>query len=318
MKRLFLLLLILPLFTLAQSNYDQAVKYFDGENFNKAKPIFETYLKENPSDKKTQEYLGDIAAYQKDWDTSISYYKKLANTEENNVNYHFKYGGALGMKAISISRLRAVTYIGDIKRELEIAAKLDPTHIDTRWALIEFYIQVPGILGGSESKALEYAKDLLKISPVDGYLAEAYIAEESNRSKDAEGYYKKAIEVGGSPHTYEKLSKYYENNNQPDKAIAVASKSLKLHKRNQLNYQIGMVCAKYNIDSLYGLECLGEYIANYTITDGVSKEWAYYRLAQIYKNLGEKQLALTWINKALKSPDDFMEAQKEKSLILAM
>ncbi len=302
----------------AQTNYQQAEEYFKQEKFSKARPVFENYIKEHPTDKKTQEYLGDIAAYGEEWDKAISYYKELVEEEPSNANYHFKYGGALGMKAMSISRLRAITYIGDIKREFETAAKLDPTHIDTRWALIEFYIQVPGILGGSESKALEYAKDLLKISPVDGYLAEGYIAELSNRPKDAERYYKKAIEVGGSPHTYEKLSKLYENNNQPDKAIAVASKSLKLHKRNQLNYQIGKVCAKYDIDSQYGIECLGEYIANYTITDGVPKEWAYYRLAQIYKNLGEKQLALTWINKALKSPDDFKEAKKEKSLILAM
>lgn len=317
-RKVIVLLLLLPLFAVSQTNYQQAEEYFKQENFSKAKPIFEKYLKQNPGDKKTREYLGDIAGYQKDWDTAISYYKSLVNEEESNANYHFKYGGALGFKALSVSRIRAVTYIGDIKHHLERAAALDPKHIETRWALVEFYIQLPGIIGGSEKKAIAYADELGTISKVDEFLAKGYIAEYSGRPKDAEKYYKKAIEVGGSPHTYEKLAGLYEKNNQPKEALETTSKSLKIHKRNQLNYQIGKISAQYNLEPEYGIECLSEYLANYSIKDGVPKDWAYYRLAQIYKNLGKKQIALTWINKALIDRKDFKEAQQEKSLILAL
>lgn len=307
-----------PFFGNAQTNYQQAEEYFKQENFSRAKPIFENYLKQHPGDKKTREYLGDIAGYQKDWDTAISYYKSLVNEEVSNANYHFKYGGALGFKALSVSRIRTVSYIGDIKHHLERAAALDPKHIETRWALVEFYIQLPGIIGGSEKKAIAYANELGIISKVDEYLAKGYIAEYSGRPKDAEKYYKKAIEVGGSPHTYEKLAGLYEKNNQPKEALETTSKSLKIHKRNQLNYQIGKISAQYNLEPEYGIECLSEYLANYSIKDGVPKDWAYYRLAQIYKNLGKKQIALTWINKALIDRKDFNEAQQEKSLILAL
>lgn len=262
--------------------------------------------------------MGDISAYQKDWDTAISCYKSLVKDEEKNADYHFKYGGAMGMKAMSISRILAVTYIGDIKYELEQAVKLDSKHIESRWALIEFYIQLPGIFGGSENKALDYAAELGKISEVDGYLAKGYIAEYTERPKDAEPYYKKAIEIGGSPHTYDKLSNLYEKNNQPKEAILTTTESLKKHKRNQLNYQIGKISAQYNLEPEYGIECLNRYLVSYTIKDGVEKDWAYYRLAQIYKNLGKKEIALTWINKALLGKTDFAEAQKEKSVILAM
>ncbi|MCB0464594.1 MAG: tetratricopeptide repeat protein [Aequorivita sp.] len=306
------------MFAVAQNNYQQAEEYFKQENFSKAKPIFENYLKQHPEDKKTREYLGDIAAYGKNWDTAISYYEALVQDEETNANYHFKYGGAMGMKAMSISRIRALTYIGDIKHELEQAAKLDPKHIEARWALVEFYIQLPGIFGGSENKASAYANELGNISKVDGFLANGYIAEYTDRPKDAERFYKKAIEVGGSAHTYEKLSNLYEKNNQPEEAIKTNSESFKKHKRNQLNYQIGKISAQYNLQPEYGIECLSKYLANYSIKDGVPKDWAYYRLAQIYKNLGKKEIALTWINKALMGRTDFKEAQQEKSLILAL
>ncbi|SRX74398.1 tetratricopeptide repeat protein [Aequorivita antarctica] len=311
-------LLFLPFFLSAQNNYQQAEEYFKQENFSKAKPVFENHLKKHPGDKKTREYLGDIAGYAKNWDIAVAYYEALVNEEETNANYNFKYGGALGMKALSISRLRAVSYIGDIKHHLERAAKLEPKHIEARWALVEFYIQLPSIIGGSEKKAIDYANELGTISKVDGYLANGYIAEYTDRSKDAERFYKKAIEVGGSPHTYEKLSGLYEKNNQPKEALKTTAESLKKHKRNQLNYQIGKISAQYNLEPEYGIECLSQYLADYSIKDGVPKDWAYYRLAQIYKNLGKKEIALTWINKALADRNDFDEARKEKSLILAL
>ncbi len=67
-----------------------------------------------------------------------------------------------------------------------------------------------------------------------------------------------------------------------------------------------------------GLDCLQAYIKNHSVRDGVPKDWAYYRIAQIYKNLGDKNDALNWINKALSSRSDFEEAEEEKEQILSM
>jgi len=318
MRNLFLLILCIPTIAFSQTSFERAEQYFQAEQFSKAKPIFQTYLKEHPGHDKTHEYLGDIAGYEKDWDTAIDHYEVLVEKDNNNANYHFKYGGALGMKALSISRIRAATYIGDIKEEFETAARLDPRHIEVRWALVEFYIQLPGIIGGSESKAIKYANELGRISEVDGYLANGYIAEYSERSEDAERFYKKAIDVGGSPHTYKKLSEHYEKRNKPREAIATAAKSLQIHKRNQLNYQIGKIAAQYNLDAELGINCLQAYIQNHSAKDGVPKDWAYFRLAQIYKNLGEKSEALSWINKALSKRPDFKEAKQEKTAILSL
>ncbi len=302
----------------SQNSYADAESYFKKENFSKAKPIFEKYLQQNPKDKKTTEYLGDIAAYAKSWDKAIEYYKALLDQDENSANYHFKYGGALGLKALTLSKVRALSYIGDIKNHLEKAAKLDSKHIEARWALVEYFIQLPGIIGGSENKSLEYAEQLGSISPVDGYLAKGYIAEYSNRPKDAEKYYKHAILIGGSPHTYEKLTDLYEKNNQPKEAVENASKSLKIHKRNQLNYQIGKITADYSLDAETGIKSLNAYINNYSVKDGVPKDWAYYRMAQIYKNEGDKTKALLWINKALAERPSFKEALAEKEKIMAL
>ncbi|EDM44185.1 TPR repeat protein [unidentified eubacterium SCB49] len=303
---------------MAQSSFEKAEQLFEQENFGNAKLLFEKYLETHPDNRKTIEYLGDIAGYHKNWNAAMDYYEQLVDFDDTNANYHFKYGGALGMKALSISKIRAATYIGDIKEHFEAAASLDSQHIEARWALVEFYIQLPGIIGGSEAKSIKYANQLLEISPVDGYLANGYIAEYSDRPDDAEAFYKKAIAVGGSPHTYEKLSEHYEKNNEPAKAIETAKKSLEIHKRNSLNYQIGKVAAQYNLDAALGIKCLQAYIKNHSVRDGVPKDWAYLRLAQIYKNLGNKQEAIEWIDKALVSRSDFKEAITEKEEIQSL
>ena len=125
-------------------------------------------------------------------------YKKLVKANPYNANYHYKYGGALGMKALSVSKLKALGIIGDVKRFFFKAAELDPKHIDARWALVELYMSLPGIIGGSKSKSLKYADELENLSKVDGYLAKGYIYEYDDEPELAEKYYKIAIKVGGS------------------------------------------------------------------------------------------------------------------------
>tara|TARA_B100000809_G_C15096340_1_gene515145 strand:- start:1311 stop:1568 length:258 start_codon:yes stop_codon:yes gene_type:complete len=66
-----------------------------------------------------------------------------------------------------------------------------------------------------------------------------------------------------------------------------------------MHYQIGKVCAEYNIQLDKGETCLLIYIDNYSAKDGVPKAWAYFRLAQIYKLRKNKEDALKWIDKAI-------------------
>ena len=85
--------------------------------------------------------------------------------------------------------------------------------------MVEFYLQNPGILGGSEKKAQKFANELLIISPVDGYLARGRIQEYFSRYLKAEPEYKKAFEIGQSKTTYQKLYNLYTNKlNQSKKA----------------------------------------------------------------------------------------------------
>jgi tetratricopeptide (TPR) repeat protein len=221
MKLLLSVFLIFPLLLFSQS-FEKGEKLFIDGKYNQAQPILENYLKTNPNHLKTVEYLGDIAGQEKNWDKCIEYYKKLKLTKPNEANYYYKYGGALGMKSLEVNKFKALGMIGEVRSSFEKAIALNPKHIDARWALIELNLQLPGIVGGSESKAIKYSNELKELSPVDGYLSRGHIEEYFKRYTVAEQQYRKAITIGESKLCYQKLADLYKIKlKQPEKANKV-------------------------------------------------------------------------------------------------
>lgn len=222
MKSVFSVLLFWPLVLLSQTDFERAEKYYAQKQFSAAQTLFENDLKQHPENLKTIEYLGDIQSQFKNWETAAGYYRMLKTRMPGQADYHYKFGGALAMMAKDCNRLRALTMIDDIQMSFEKAIRYNPRHLEARWALIELYLQLPGIFGGSEKKASKYANELAQLSPVDGWLSKGRIAEYFERYASAEKFYRKAIETGNSKTTYQKLADLYQNKmHQPEKAKAV-------------------------------------------------------------------------------------------------
>lgn len=222
MKQFLYLFLLFPLMLWSQSNFERGERLFKEGKFEQAQPIFEAMVKTNPSDLKAIECLGDIAGHHKNWDEAIVYYKKLKLLKPSEADYSYKYGGALGMKAAEVNVFKALGMIDEIRASFEKAIALNPKHIEARWALIELNLKLPGIVGGSESKAIEYSNELLRLSPVDGYLSKGHINEYFKRYAIAEQQYKKAIAIGDSKIGYQTLANLYRNKmNEPDKAKSI-------------------------------------------------------------------------------------------------
>lgn len=309
------LLMLIPVFGWAQTALQQTQQDIENKSYIKAQQAIKSFLAENPNNLEAVELYGDTYGYLTKWDEAIDIYKKLVLKDENNANYQYKYGGALAMKALSVSKIKAVSYVFDAKNAFLKSAELDVNHIDTRWALVELYMQLPGILGGSFNKSLAYAEELENLSKVDGYLAKGYVYEYDNNPKQAEHYYKQAVQIGGSLTCYEKLSNFYDKQQNPESAIQTIETSIDKHQRNALHYQLGKVCAEYNLQLDKGENCLKTYIKNYTSKDGVPIAWANYRLAQIYRHKNQKRMALTYIQLAINDLPEVKYFQEEKEKI---
>ena len=306
--RLSVLFILIPTLIFGQSKIKNIELLLSKKEFLKAEQLAIVYVSKNPNNIKVIELLGDAYGHQKKWGSAIKQYKLLIEKKPNSANYNYKYGGVLGMEALKLNKFKALLLIGDIKKAFLKAADLDPSHIETRWALVELYMQLPSIFGGSQKKALQFADQLEQLSSLEGYLAKGYIYEYDDKPKLAEQYYKKAIIAG------DLLDCFLNSNDLKEDEYKHNDSS----HRNALHYQFGKVCADYKLQLNKGEKCLLLFIKNHSSADGVPIEWAYYRLAQIYRHKGHKNKAIKWITKALTVRPNFKQAVLEKELILEL
>lgn len=217
MKTLITFFFLLPVMSFSQTDFDKAEQLFKENKWEQAKPICENLLSKNPDNLQIIEYLGDIHGHLQHWEKCIFYYNKLKNLKPTEANYFYKYGGGLGMKAAQNKNLASLKLVDQAKESFEKAIILNPNHIEARYALIRIYIELPGIVGGSYKKATVYANQLLKISPIDGYLSKGMIEEHKENYAQAEIYYKSAYDIGKSKVCYQKLYDFYMKTKQVEK-----------------------------------------------------------------------------------------------------
>ncbi len=70
----------------------------------------------------------------------------------------YSYGVLLGLQAASEGLFKAARSVGTVKDALTAAHESDPAWYPARSALMEFHLLVPGMLGGSRSRADELAR----------------------------------------------------------------------------------------------------------------------------------------------------------------
>lgn len=83
---------------------------------------------------------------------------------------HSAVGSLYGALAMSGGMTSGMKYVGKIKDALQKAVELAPSNYDMRRDLIQFYLQAPGIAGGSVRRATENAEAFTKIDPFRGQI----------------------------------------------------------------------------------------------------------------------------------------------------
>ncbi len=196
--------------TVAERSRSEAEQLYQNKEYQKALAQFKKLQVEQPKDTLILERIGDCHAYLTEFESAAEWYERLIENNEESANYNFKLGAALAMQAQNASRFKALTLLGDIKHHLKKAARLNPKHIEVRYALVQLYCELPGIVGGSYKTSKKYAGQLFKISEIDGWYAHAIIYEHREDFKAAETCLKKALEIGNSITAFSKLGSLQE------------------------------------------------------------------------------------------------------------
>lgn len=109
---------------------------------------------------------------------------------------HYSLGSVLGIHAMSQGAMKVLSSVGRVKAELSKAVELDPQWYTGRSGMVDFYLLVPGIAGGSAKKAAEIARAAPR--PEQAAALEARVALKGERYDEAISLLG-SIKPGGDP-----------------------------------------------------------------------------------------------------------------------
>jgi len=172
-----------PLFAQNSFETDEIDSLISSGQKKRAQDILLPLYDENDEDPVINYYLARIALIDTLYDDAIDYLDVALESDENNTEYLFLLGRAYGFKAQLSGALTAAFAAPKVKSNWEKVLELEPTHLNANWGMFQFYLNAPGIVGGSEEAAFELAKRYANLDPSGGHamLANYYFFTEEDQ-----------------------------------------------------------------------------------------------------------------------------------------
>ncbi len=158
-------------------------RYLDWSLIDKAGSELEGVLKEEPANLKANLLLSRVWIFRGDKaagnDEKIKCYDKAAELgkaamviDQNSADAHFYYAAGIGRNAQLKGIFNALGVVGEVKKEMDRTIELDPKHVIGLNALAQYYMEVPGLFGGSIEKSEEL---LLRAKEIDPNQSMTYV-----------------------------------------------------------------------------------------------------------------------------------------------
>ena len=248
----------------------------------------------NPNDDAAWECMGRIAAAQDRPKEASGYFEKAVKINDNVATHHLWLGNALGDLADSTSKIKLPFLARRIKGEFERTVAIDPSSVDGRSALVEFYTQAPGVMGGSKDKAQEQIREIIKLNPMRGHWKQADLYARDKNVAEAEKEYIAAVQAApdSSAAAYT-LGQFYQNNQKWTEAFAVYDRMEKRFPAEwAVRFQIGRTAALSGERLEQGEKEFRALIASPpSDMSNETRAGAHHRLGMILEKQGRKDLA---------------------------
>ena len=133
------------------------------------------------------------------WDDAVRYGERAVALRPNDAYYRLWLAREYGEKAANSNPLTAATLARKAKNEFERAVQLDPSSVEARLDLAEYYTEAPAIMGGGLDKARDQAAEMAKRNSAKSHLILARIAMKEKQFPEAENQLRQAIRRSERP-----------------------------------------------------------------------------------------------------------------------
>jgi tetratricopeptide (TPR) repeat protein len=248
----------------------------------------------------------------RDFPAALKSAERAARLDRNHAGIQYALGSAYGANIDNVGMLSKLSYAGRIRDAFARAVELDPDHHEARMALVQYYVQAPGIAGGSAAKAEEQAAILAQRHPAHGHWARALLLRSAGRHDEAIAALGEAI--AGDPSlrgAYYQLGQVLQQAERWDEAFATYAALLEAHPDEHAAwFAQGRTAAVSGVRLDEGLAALDRYQA---LTDGngpVAAQHVHFRRGNIHEKAGRPEQAAAAYRAALALAPDFEAARK--------
>lgn len=225
----------------------------------------------------------------------------------------FWLGRAYAQQAIRASLLGKPRWAGKTRDAYEKSVALDPTNLDARFDLMQYYLAAPGFLGGGRDKADAQAAEMRQRDPVMGKLADAVLANSDKQPAVAERHLRDGLALApDNTRLRINLSMLLHTSERWADIRTLWEDVLKSKPDDRLaHYQLGRLSSISGESLEAGLTHFAAYLANPERADAMTPAGAHWRRGLILEKLGRRDEAMAAIEEALRLEPDFEQAKTD-------
>lgn len=291
----------------------EAIKAFETRQDRAALAQLEALAKASPDDAELHAYLGRALTRASQGEQAVAALTRAVELAPNRGDYHLYLSSAIGVQVSQVGMLKKMSLAKKVKVHMDRAVELDPNSVDAREALMQFYVQAPGIAGGSMEKAREQAAAVAKVNPAEGLRLDAILAQADKKPEaEIDAAWQKAIGApGASPDARMQYAFWLQGKEQWDAAAAQFEALKGGPNASGALYQVGKTAALSGKRLDEGEKALRAYLeAGPKGENDPAREAAHWRLGQILEKARRKSEARAEYELALEENPDFKQARE--------
>jgi tetratricopeptide (TPR) repeat protein len=292
----------------------EAIKAFEARQDRAALAQLQALAKAAPGDAELQAYLGRALTRASQGEAAVAALARAVELAPARGDYHLHLAAALGLQVSQVGMLKKMSLGKRAKEHMFRAVELDPASIRAHEALMQFYVQAPGIAGGSIEKAHEQAAVVARLDPAQGLRLEALLAR-ADKKPEAEivAAWERAIAAPGAPpETRLQYGFFLQAEEKWDAAFAQFEALVKERPGDGAPlYQIGRTAALSGQRLADGEKALRGYLeAGPKAESDPAREAAHWRLGQVLARAKRRDEARAEYQAALKENPDYAQARE--------
>jgi tetratricopeptide (TPR) repeat protein len=283
------------------------------QKYDDARAEVRTQLARNAKDDVALHCMGRILVAQDDSKAAVAWFEKAVDANDRSSVHHLWLANALADEAEHANKIKLPFLARRIKGEFDRAVQLDPTSIDARHGLIEYYSQAPGVMGGSMDRAKEQAREILKLNEWRGHYEIARLHEREKNAADAEKEYVASVTAApDSTLPYQYLGSFYRRQRRWDDAVKTYETALERRPdANGFRLTIASTVNQSGQNLERGERETRAWLASAPAdAPKTNRATAHYLLGQFAEKAGRKDVARAEYQQALMIVPTYTEAKR--------